>query len=587
MNLGFQTKHLSIDRFEPVKLNNFTILTGVNGSGKTHLLRALAAGNCKIDSIDKKNIIFFNLEQFKADQEQEHTKNQVAEQREKAWPFFMSIKDNLLSFKQKNFDDTSAKKIHEISQNKKKPIFSLSDKDLENEVGLKDKLRSYKDRVHDFFSGDKNNNSIAQGVYTLAKKQTFFIDDISQIDFEINYAPVILKNNFLPAQLGQIFLDYRIKEYEEYQRNLENSSAMDRMQLRNEAREKCKNVYGGSEPWTILNDFLNAYIGFRYNITEPAEFTFDSFCHPKKLTFTPKLCDRQSNLSIKYQDLSSGEQILFALALCMLKGKSDNLFPQLLLLDEIDATLHPSMIKNMLNVINDVLLPRYVKVILATHSPTTVALSPEDAIFVVNKGGPNRIEKSSKKNALKILTEGYVTLEEGIKIFDQISKKDISVISEGHNVKYLKKASEFFAGVNKDRIEIIEGIESISSKAQLKILYDFFAAINHDGNVFFVWDCDFREKLDAKNNTFPYVFEKNQSNDIASNGIENLFDEQFFDRFINKTTTSVGEKHTKFDTGRKKEFMSQMIENATPETFIRFKPLFERIASELESNPTL
>ena len=588
MNLTFQTKYLSIDEFKPVELSDFTILTGVNGSGKTHLLRSLKEGKCKIDSINTKNIIFFNLEEFKAEQEKEYTQDQVILQRQVAWDFLSQtnkIKEPLTRIKLKYFNDEDAKKIQEIAQNKKKSIFSLNDNDLENEADLKNKMRSYKDEIHDYFSDDTYvNNQTVQGIYTVTKKHSSFIDDVSQSEFLASFVPVMLKKNFLPSQLGRIFLDYRMKEFEEYHRNLESPSTVDHANLKDEAKRKCRNMYGGSEPWTIVNDFLNAYNGFRYNITKPDEFEFDSYFNMKKTAFTPELHDKQSNLSIKYEDLSSGEKILFALALCMLKGKYDNIFPQLLMLDEIDATLHPSMIENMLSVIKEILLPKQVKVILATHSPTTVALSPENAIFLVNSSGPNRITKSNKKDALEILTEGYMTLEEGIKIFDQISKKEISIISEGNNTKYIKKALEILAVDNKERIEVIEGLESISGKDQLKTLYDVFSAIDHNSKIFFVWDCDFKKKLTAKNNTFPYIFEKNSSNDIASNGIENMFDEQHFAELVNTTKKSSGEIHESFDTERKKDFMNKMMGKASLETFARFKPLFEYIDNKIESN---
>jgi len=56
-----------------------------------------------------------------------------------------------------------------------------------------------------------------------------------------------------------------------------------------------------------------------------------------------------------------------------------------LLLDEVDASLHPSMIKNLLDVIEKIFLKNGCKVILATHSPTTVALAPEESIYEISK----------------------------------------------------------------------------------------------------------------------------------------------------------------------------------------------------------
>jgi hypothetical protein len=50
-----------------------------------------------------------------------------------------------------------------------------------------------------------------------------------------------------------------------------------------------------------------------------------------------------------------------------------------------------------------------ISVILTTHSPSTVALSPEDSIYKMNPDGP-RIEKVSRSSALSLLTVGVPTL---------------------------------------------------------------------------------------------------------------------------------------------------------------------------------
>lgn len=76
--------------------------------------------------------------------------------------------------------------------------------------------------------------------------------------------------------------------------------------------------------------------------------------------------------------------------------------PNVLLLDEIDAPLHPSMSKNIIDTVTK-------KVIATTHSPSTIALAHEDAIFTMKPGLPG-LQKSSKAAALNILTVGVPTI---------------------------------------------------------------------------------------------------------------------------------------------------------------------------------
>ena len=276
-----------------------------------------------------------------------------------------------------------------------------------------------------------------------------------------------------------------------------------------------------------------------------------------------------------------------ALIAAVYKNSSDKHFPKILLLDEIDASLHPSMIQNLLDVIEKVFVKNGIRIIFATHSPTTIALSPEESIYLMNKDEEKRIEKKEKSAALSILTEGFATLEEGIKLFDQVSIKEVSIITEGYNAAYLKKACDFFG--DNTKIEIISGVERGSGKNQLKTLFYFFSKVPHNRKVFFVWDCDCKRERDysslqSENNTYPFIFQKNTSNDVAKSGIENLFDVNLFDNFSTKVTDSQGTERKEFDGNRKKDFGSFVINRNSKDDFINFKPLFDKIGTVLNLN---
>ena len=91
-------------------------------------------------------------------------------------------------------------------------------------------------------------------------------------------------------------------------------------------------------------------------------------------------------------------------------ASSGGKFPKVVLLDEPDAFLHPSMIKSFLDVIENVFIgEKNIKVVITTHSPSTIGLCNESSLFIMNKGG-NRIEKVTKDKALKVLTAGVPAL---------------------------------------------------------------------------------------------------------------------------------------------------------------------------------
>lgn len=116
---------------------------------------------------------------------------------------------------------------------------------------------------------------------------------------------------------------------------------------------------------------------------------------------------------MRFNDLSSGEKVLMSFALCLYNAsdkRQKKKFPKLLLLDEVDSPLHPSMVVSLLNTIQTVLVDgEGISVILTTHSPSTVALAPEDSLYKMNPTGPV-IEKCRKGEALSILTTGVPTL---------------------------------------------------------------------------------------------------------------------------------------------------------------------------------
>jgi hypothetical protein len=248
----------------------------------------------------------------------------------------------------------------------------------------------------------------------------------------------------------------------------------------------------------------------------------------------------------------------------------------------LDASLHPSMIKNMLAVIGDIFLVRGVKVILVTHSPTTIALAPEEAIFVMKKEGPKRIEKSSKKDALSILTEGFATLDEGLMFFDEVAKHPLSILTEGYNAKLIRKAIELFEIPG---VLVIEGLEAISGKNQLRTLFDFFGKVQHKNKVLVVWDCDAASyaELPETGHTFRFVFAKSENNRLAKSGIENAFDPSLFEGFKKTLTLSSGVTKEEFDDTRKGDFANFIVGRDRVEDFSGFIPLRDKLVSIMAS----
>jgi len=158
----------------------------------------------------------------------------------------------------------------------------------------------------------------------------------------------------------------------------------------------------GEPPWEVLSRTL-ASMRLPYSFEAPAGSLVSTFSEPR-------LVDSSDGRPVLMAELSSGEKTLLRIAMSMYSVDSRQASvtsPGVVLLDEPDATLHPSMVRTMLNLVQSEIVGRLrVPVILTTHSPTTVALAEEESLFVMRRVGTPRLKKATKDEALKALLVG-------------------------------------------------------------------------------------------------------------------------------------------------------------------------------------
>lgn len=556
MRLRFQSQYLSIDAFDPVDVPDFIVLTGVNGSGKSHLIQAIEKGNVIVEGLpDNPVIVQFNYETFKLDNEAAFNAQQLAQERESAWDFHQKT----IRPQAANWGGHLGETYQELKESCDRDNLSFWSLPAEP-------LTKYRQQVVQFF---RNRNLVkndqARGILSMAKTIPYAIHELDKADFIERYKPFNYKNDFLPLQLGKIFWDYYIRystnKFYKYRNDTEGTS------LRVLSEDQFERLYG-RKPWVVVNEILNSFESLKYRVNSPDGL--DIFGNYQlKLEHVDK-----PGLVVEFSNLSSGERVLMALVASIYKSSSDQYFPDLLLLDEVDASLHPSMMRNMLDVIRNVFLKNNVKVVLVSHSPTTLALAPDSSIFIVNRSGPRRIEKKSKEDALRILSEGFATIDQGLRLFDEVARSPITLVTEGHNAKVLKRALELW-GV--DGVEIVHGVEHISGKSQLRTLFDFLAKTDHRNKVVFVWDCDAVFNLQEANRTYPYTIARNDGNSLVRKGIENAFPERLFDGFIKTITRASGDVLREFDESQKAAFAEKVCIDARREDFGHFEGLVREI----------
>ena len=178
----------------------------------------------------------------------------------------------------------------------------------------------------------------------------------------------------------------------------------------------------GPPPWDTLNKMLEE-AGFPYFMNEPQSIVGN---------YELKLIKKSNHdIKIDFSDLSSGEKMLVAILIWMYNTGHKNRLPKLMLLDEPDAHLHPSLSKQFFDVIENVLVKEFhVRVILTTHSPSTVSMVSPEYLFEMIPNQPKIRKLRSQEYGINLLTEGLITVKSNTKYVLVEDKNDAKFYNE-------------------------------------------------------------------------------------------------------------------------------------------------------------
>jgi len=341
------------------ELPKFTVLTGLNGSGKTHLLEALS--NNQISEIWSDGKIIENVKYIQ----------------------FNGLNPNIPI----NANEDTIK--HFINQTWKEFSKLLHSSIFINNLSDKEIKQNIISRIRN----DEKKQIFVEKVLNEVEKD---INSITENDFFNNFEISFIGNNdFFTAQFALIFKDYHIKceenSYSEYCKEKGEQYYLEPL-----SQEKFNKKYG-QPPWDFVNKIL-VESNISYEVNNPMGTR-------KEASFDFKLIDREQGIEINAMDLSTGEKVLMSLALAIYNSKNISDIPELLLIDEPDAALHPSMSKRMIEVLNkNIVENANIPTIITTHSPTTIIATEGISIFEQKRGKciPTKI---SKQCAVELLSE--------------------------------------------------------------------------------------------------------------------------------------------------------------------------------------
>lgn len=427
MKIEFTGRYKSITRFESDEMKEFVVVTGKNGSGKSQLIEAIQ----KKLTNDKTHSFFYEVKILP----------QIVN------PQFGRIEvETGQSVSSKQWEE----KVRGLAADflKLQPEARAQIKTVLDAGYNYGQIRSGTFEIDDFVSTDNIGDTLKnfslwwsigpgniggppqrqQKILDDAKKQfkgrlqsmapTIFlardvaihkqkdIDDLEENDyFSTPIHEIFIENQYIfHTSVESIFFNYARKRNAndlDYYRK-------DKYGYRNNSIADTEFVKLFIPPWDQINGILRK-LSLNYSVPgiDPARFTNEYIYHFH-------LIKNSNSQIIQFADLSSGEKIIIGLILKLFLSQSyaKNLkYPDYLFLDEPDAHLHPEMSKLLIDVLYETFVNQLgIKVLITTHSPSTVALAPEESIYEIRNEPITELRKVDKDSALKILTENLPTL---------------------------------------------------------------------------------------------------------------------------------------------------------------------------------
>lgn len=558
IHLKLNEKYKSFEPgFEQDFLGDLIILSGVNGSGKTQLIDIIKG--YKSNDLNQKI-------------------NRVISQEE------VTLDETVIAHK--SFRDYSS-------------INELTSAAVDNLFAAKNALFSwYRDYRLNFNRHELNSNKDAckRAKALLVEKfgDTRF-DDGSITREEIKEAIprdfVLFQDDIFTNKIGEIFFNYVSLVH-----NKQAEAGNKGTQFNSSSLPKA--------PWKELNELFEK-LNFGYKFRDFYERVDDEINEQPAIYALKK--DGSIDLTQKRSltDLSDGEKALISLTFAVLA--SEQTHPKILLLDEYDATLNPSLTNAFFTILEEFFVKKDVQVVVVTHSSSTLSLAPEHATFYeVYKPKDNRprilqvqrdqyeeLAIANKKFYDKIENQEtrYQEIEKENqdlkKLLDQLQQvtpeNKLQIISEGKNIEHIGKALSLLEPGLLEKVNIVLDAESKTSKQQMKNAYEILLNITGAPKTLFIWDEDATsivEPLAETSSCYKFCFQKNETNNRMKRGIENLYSEEMFTENVyieTKEERNDGETTTK--KVDKKKFLEKIQALENKSEFDNFTPLINKIKS--------
>ena len=601
MKLKLIKPYLSIEQLNEFELPDFAVLIGRNGVGKTQILDAIAQKHISVlGSVD------FKIEKYDFNSFQPKSGGQAN------WEQIKLFDLAVQKFFSPNDGSTAlvevARKIYEVKTSEYANDFSMLNEfdQITHEYFAKNLKAKVTSLIRGINCGDYINEikekvirpattivstrgdrkqSVSSKLLPLAMKISGKLPHLLNEEDFLNAANY--EGGTIANRLSEVFTTYKLEQYLWAHRESEIIEKSIK-ELLLEYRER------NPAPWLKLRDHLeslrvifdsNELFNFDFTDPENNRINYSSY---QNYQFHAEFRNLHIGKIYPLEHLSSGEKILMSLCLATFNRNMGRHQPSLILLDELDAVLHPSMIKAYIYCLKEFMVKNGTRVIIATHSATTVSMLEEGEIFSVERYGTKiNVAKISKSNAVSELSEGLATIDNGLRIAASSKAAPITILSEGNNTLHLKRWAQLFFP---DKVNVFDELPRHRSNDQLEAYGRLLANMNINSHILIVWDCDAKrnakrlnKELTSTQNVTAFCFEQ-RSDTKESKGIENKYDDMYLSEFstVSYDTGTNNLISRNMSSKNKKEFAEHVFECGTKKYFEHFDDLNREVEIILE-----
>ena len=609
MRIELRQPYKSITNLTTEELPDFAILIGRNGAGKTQLLEALMDGAAVIPNIVGNEIEMYDMVRFRPPNAGQANRqaNLFARSTADAYLLSQSGERPRIETAKAIFDhcagdierDSGVEARGDFERNLRDEIRQIPDFAV---FAAADRGTPYKEALYGQVlapllpdtSGRQRGRSSDQSLNSFNGNQAALLSAAMKLTGKLAHELIQddvmrashYEGNTLSNSISGVFAAYKVDQYIWAHKRIETES-VDYAELITEYRTNYP------PPWETLREILFVMREasgddglFNFDFSEPEDYELN-IGNYEQFSFKAEMTNRTTGAQYELDSLSSGERVLMALCLASFNQYLGRRRPKLLLLDELDAVLHPSMVAALVRTLKALFVPQGTKVLMTSHSAMTlVALDEADIFRVVRTGGDVKVSHTTKSEAINELSEGLATVDVGLRIAAYDEAK-VTILTEGNNTKHLKRWAQLHFP---EDVHVFEGLESNSNDSQLLTYGRLLGRVTTNTHFVVVWDCDATDKADTLRKELPstarvtpFAFAKRQENTIIQRGIENNYDEEILKPYSTKTTGNDGTVLGRgFHKDRKTEFANHVLQEGTLQDFTHFQDLHDIVSRILE-----